>query len=207
MRLFMASSAPRDACVLGELLATDPRIAVVANAVDRQPADSRRASVDQQLRSLLRIGAASELDLRQYFSRPQALHGALVDVDLVWVIGGNAFVLRDAMRRSGFDRMLLERLATDSLAYGGFSAGACVCAPSLRGIELVDDVGEVDDPTWDGLGLVDFCIAPHYRSEHPEAAAMDRVVDYFRISGAPYRVLRDGEALVVSGGSTSLIEV
>jgi len=47
------------------------------------------------------------------------------------------------------------------------------------------------------MGLVDFSIAPHYRSEHPESAAIEGVITYFEAHHMPYKVLRDGEVLIV----------
>ena len=32
---------------------------------------------------------------------------------------------------------------------------------------------------WEGLGFVEFSIAPHYRSEHPESEDIEKVVQYF----------------------------
>ena len=111
------------------------------------------------------------------------------------------------MRRSGLDALLIERLGEDAVAYGGYSAGACVAAPTLRGAELVDDPSAVREPIWDGLGLVDFSIAPHYRSPHPEAEPMERVVAHFEAHAMPYRTLRDGQAIVVNGDTTRLVGV
>lgn len=114
------------------------------------------------------------------------------------------------------DALLVERLAHGSLAYGGYSAGACVCGPTLRGIELVDDAAAVPQPVWDGLrarreiiygplGLVDFSVAPHYRAEDEAGEAVERVMDYFRVNQMPYRALRDGQALVIRDGSERLV--
>jgi hypothetical protein len=50
---------------------------------------------------------------------------------------------------------------------------------------------------WDGLGLIDFSLAPHYGAPHPEAAEIDRVVKYFCTHEMPYRTIGDGEALIV----------
>ena len=49
---------------------------------------------------------------------------------------------------------------------------------------------------WDGLGLIDHAIVPHYRSPHPESAAADRAVRHLCARGLRYRALRDGEAIV-----------
>ncbi len=124
----------------------------------------------------------------------------------MWITGGNVFVLRDALRRSQLDRLLTDRVGDGSLAYGGCSAGACVSGPTLRGLELVDDVSAVVNPVWDGLGLVDFCIAPHHRSAHPENRAIQQVVEYFRATGLPYRAVRDGQAIVVRDGTCRIVD-
>src|SRR5437763_10226659 len=69
-----------------------------------------------------------------------------------------------------------------ALVYAGYSAGACVLSPSLRGLEAVDDAGAVTrvygaEPVRDGLGLLDEAFVPHYRSPgHPETAAIELVV-------------------------------
>ena len=114
------------------------------------------------------------------------------DLDGVWVRGGNTFVLRQAMRLSGLDDVLTDLLASDFL-YGGYSAGVCVLAPSLRGL------GQVDDPTaspypgseviWEGLGLLDYLILPHYQSDHPESADVDKEVEYCKREGMPFKTL------------------
>jgi dipeptidase E len=208
MRLFLASSRPapgsRD---LADLVAPGARAAVVANAVDNLPDFPRAEWVDEERRMLARVGlSAFELDLRGYYQRPAALASALAQVDLVWITGGNAFVLRDALRRSHLDRLLTDRVTDGSLAYGGCSAGACVSGPTLRGLELVDDVSAVACPVWDGLGLVDFCIAPHHRSAHPENRAIQHVVEYFLATGLPYRALRDGQAIVVRDATCRIVD-
>ena len=82
-----------------------------------------------------------------------------------------------------------------------------MCGPTLRGLELVDEIGAVPEPVWDGLGFVDFSIAPHYRSDHPEADAIERVVEYFRTNGMPYRTLQDGQAIIVRDGSVRTVEM
>ena len=46
---------------------------------------------------------------------------------------------------------------------------------------------------WDGLGLVPFCIAPHYRSVHPESGMIEKAVEYFIENEMPFIALHDGE--------------
>jgi dipeptidase E len=209
MRLFLASSRlTSTAPALSELVGPGARAAVVTNALDNLPGFPRETWVAEERRVLETGGFSTrELDLRCYYADSSTLASNLSQVDLVWATGGNTFVLREALHRSGLDTLIVDRIADDTLVYAGYSAGACVCAPTLRGLELVDDVNAVHSPMWAGLGLIDFSLAPHYGSPHPEAVAIDRVVDYFCAHDMPYRTISDGQALVVRDGALSPLDV
>ncbi|MEO6395201.1 MAG: Type 1 glutamine amidotransferase-like domain-containing protein [Devosia sp.] len=184
------------------------RVAIIANGYDGASAAARdiyRTEIYDPIAEFKDLGLEPQtLDLRAHFDDPASLRLRLADYDLVWVMGGNSFVLRRAMKRSGFDRVIRERLETDTIAYGGYAAGAVVAGPSLRGLELMDDPFEVPDGydealIWTGLGLTPFTIVPHYRSAHPEAAAAEKVVSYMTTRKARYRALSDGEVIVRIG--------
>lgn len=61
------------------------------------------------------------------------------------------------------------------------------------------------EPVWDGLGVLPYTIAPHYQSDHPESAEIDRTVDYYIEHHIPFIALRDGQALVVHGDSSEVV--
>lgn len=175
---------------------------MVANAEDRAGRRARRRAVRDELAFLAGGGLSPfELDLRRFYRQSERLPGAMAEADVLWAGGGNAFVLREAMRRSSLEVVLRDRLAADSLIYAGFSAGACVCGSTLHGLELVDGPPRRMKPIWDGLKLTDFVIVPHYRSGTPVSAEMERVVEYLETAGTPYRVLRDGESMVIDAQS------
>ena len=218
MRLYLSSfrlgdHADKLVGLLDDADATSKRsVGVIANAMDALPADVRRASVDFEIEQLAGLGlAAEELDLRTYFSTAGSdgpdsdlLAGKLAGYRMLWVRGGNAFVLRSALAHSGADSLVTDLLSRDALVYAGYSAGSCVLAPSLRGIELVDPVDGVrraygTEPTWEGLGVLPYAVVPHYRSDHPESADIERVAELYRATGVPHRALRDGQAIVVEG--------
>ena len=115
------------------------KAAIVANALDHASSSVRREYAEGQILEFSRLGfEAGELDLRDYFDSRRDLSTVLDAVGLVWVTGGNSFLLRRAMKQSGFDAYITEHRASDRLVYGGFSAGACVAGPTLRGLDIVD---------------------------------------------------------------------
>jgi dipeptidase E len=184
---------------------------VIANALDDAPAEVRRSGVDNELADLAGLGfEAVELDLRDYFGREQRLRHDLSGTCLAWLRGGNVFMLRYALFRSGGDVLFRDLLAADALVYAGYSAGPCVLSPSLRGLEAVDDAGAVTrvygaEPVWDGLGLLNEAFVPHYRSPGHETAAIERVVARYQAEGVVYRALRDGQALLINGAYTAIV--
>ncbi|MGN6156466.1 MAG: Type 1 glutamine amidotransferase-like domain-containing protein [Devosia sp.] len=208
MRLYLSSERLGERA--GALLAMlrGKGVAVIANGYDHRHAMARemyRAEVYNPMAEFRSLGLEPhELDLRAYFGDPQSLTHRLERFDLVWVMGGNSFILRRAMRASGFDRVVRDLLEADAIAYGGYAAGAVVAGPTLRGLELMDDPFECPDGydeslVWTGLGLTPFTIVPHYRSTHPEAAAAEKVVSYMAARKARYRALSDGEVIVRVG--------
>lgn len=185
-----------------------PRIAVIANGYDGASVTARdiyRTEVYDPIAEFTALGLEPhEVDLRAHFGDATSLRRRLTGYDLVWVMGGNSFVLRRAMKQSGFDTVIRDMLDADAVAYGGYAAGAVVAGPTLRGLELMDDPFELpdsyDEPLiWSGLGLTPFAIVPHYRSRHPEAASAEKVVSYMRARRTRYRAISDGEVIVQVG--------
>lgn len=206
MRLYLSSYRIGDhAGSLLALLGSGKRVAVISNALDTISPTARKIYRDEVYDphvELASLGLVSEdLDLRHYFGNAAGLQQRLGGFDLVWATGGNAFVLRRAMRQSGFDDIITDLLDRDEIAYGGFSAGAVVAAPSLRGIDQMDDPADIPAgydpaPVWEGLGLIDHAIVPHFRSPHRESTAAERAVRHLSEMGMRYRALSDGDVIV-----------
>jgi dipeptidase E len=191
---------------LTQLAPSNKRIALIANALDfSADLDRRAASEQKQIDGLKELGFDPEvLDLREYFGKKDALKTKMDEYGSIWAIGGNAFLLRSAMEQSGLAEILREyktREDKSEFLYAGFSAGACVLAPSLKGIELADEPNKVTEiygtpVIWEGIGIIDYSIAPHYRSDHPESAMIEETVKYFEREGVKYKALRDGEVII-----------
>ncbi|CAM4429985.1 peptidase E [Paenibacillus alkaliterrae] len=181
------------------------KVAFINNALDFATDLIRKNKSDEiDIADLKSLGFFVDiLDLKQYFNKPNKLEEKLEQYDMIWVRGGNTFVLAQAMKLSGFDE-IIKKFQRDNknIVYGGYSAGVCILGPTLKGIHLVDDpsqnpYGEHYPMIWKGLSIIDYVIAPHYKSDHPESKDIDKVVEYLIQSRIPYKTLRDGEVIII----------
>jgi dipeptidase E len=204
MRLYLASAnlgvAPERVL---EIVEPGARVAVIVNAWDGDPG-SRAEEASHMLAQFSELGLeARELDLRDHVADASdaRLSRRLAGVGLVFAHGGNTFVLRRAMRASGFDGVIRRLVGEDRLAYGGESAGAIVAGPTLRGLELGDDpsvvpAGYRPDVEWSGLGLVDFVPLPHADTDWwAQKALLVRAA--LAGQGVAARLLGDDDVIVV----------
>jgi dipeptidase E len=199
VKLYLSSFEFGDAVDRLRAMADGRRIGFVPNALDHVAAEPRAASNRLRLGELRALGIeADTLDLTEFFGAEARLAETLAGFDGLWVRGGSAFVLRKAMRLSGLD-ILLRSVPGDFL-YAGYSAGVCVLGPNLRGLEGVDPPDAIpyddDDVVWEGLGILEYLVLPHFESDHPESALIGEAVRRCRREGIPHRTLRDGEVLV-----------
>ena len=189
---------------LVELASPNKKVAIITNASDLKTVEERKEKVKEEFDHLIEIGLLpEELDLRKHFGKQKELKKKLNEFKIVWVKGGNTFILRRAMEQSGFDKLIKEKVNDSDFVYAGYSAGSCVVTPTLKGLEIVDDPITVPDGynpkiIWEGLGFVDYSIAPHYKSNHPESAMVDETVKYFVEHKMPHKTLRDGEVIIVT---------
>ena len=204
MKLYLSSfKIGNETQVLKEWIAeNDNKICLIFNALDQYPDSERKTEIIAENADQLReVGfVCALLDLRDYFDRAAELREFLKDYQAVYVLGGNTFVLRQAMKLSGFDDYL-KGLANDpAYLYAGYSAGICVLAKDLECLAIVDDPEA--DPydygsiIYEGLGFLDYVPLPHFESDHPETALVSTCRDYCAENSIPYRTLRDGEVIV-----------
>ncbi len=213
MRLYLSSfrlgNKPEE---MVDLLSGKKHAAIIANATDYKIKEERELSVNREVEDLKSIGLEpEELDLRLYFGRPEHLEQVLSTFDLLWVRGGNSFILRRAFKQSGADEIIKKMLMEDRIVYGGYSAGPVILTPSLKGSEMVDDpkvVPEGYDPqiVWEGLGILSYAFAPHFELPgHPETEAVGRYVDHLTTKGEAYKALHDGQAIVINASKETVV--
>ena len=188
---------------LASLVSGRKRVGVIRNALDFSDEQERlEEGRKREFSDLKELGFFPELiDLREYFDGKKNLRAAINQLDGLWVVGGNTFILNSAFRQSGLDRIIIELLENEQFVYAGYSAGICVLTPTLEGIHLADNPEIIPqcypkEVIWEGLGLLPFCIAPHWRSDHPESAMIEKSVEYFMEHKIPFIALRDGETYI-----------
>jgi len=176
---------------------------LVSNALDFSDDPARlKPAKEREIGRLAALGIPAEpLDLREYFDSHGSLSDMVAEAGMLWVVGGNTFVLRKAMHLSGLDQVIRDKCSDEHFVYGGYSAGICVLSPSLKGIHLADEpharaVGYEHPTIWEGLGTIDYYIVPHYRCEHFESESMEAVVKYYREHDLSYRAISDGEVIL-----------
>lgn len=205
MKLYLSSyHLGEPATDYAKLFGENKQVALITNALDfATDLERKKKSIQADIDDLSEIGLQpEEFDLREYFGDSNNLRKDLDTFSAVFLRGGNAFVLRRAMRQSGLDQIIDSYRSRNDFIYSGYSAGVCVATPTLKGVEKVDDPtivpeGYDDEIIWDGLGLIDYCIAPHYKSDHPETKLVDDMVDYYRNTKTKFRTLSNGEAIIV----------
>lgn len=177
------------------------RICLIPNSRDAYPESERKAAgIRADADELAGLGfEVSTLSLKDYFGNAGGLANDLKSYRAFYVIGGNTFVLRQAMYLSGFDKYLRSIEKSPDYLYAGYSAGICVLAKDLHGLDVCDapDINPYGiDTIWKGLGYFDFIFLPHYKSDHKETKLVDDSVEYCVRNNIRYKTLRDGDVVL-----------
>lgn len=204
MKFYLSSyKIGNDVDKLKNLIPENKKTAYIPNALDfSSDIERRKQSEITDIDQLKSLGLDVEiLDLREYFDKQIELEKKILEFGVIWVRGGNLFVLRQAMKISGFDNVL-KNILKNNILYGGFSAGICILAPTLRGMDLIDDSNvkpykNQQEIIWDGLDILDYSIIPHYHSDHPESESANKAVEYMIENKLLFKALKDGEVIII----------
>ncbi len=177
--------------LLGKPLDT-VKVALVTNAKDYYIERAKRFKVAEVVQYLDQLGMqVTPFDLRQYRDATR-IKKDIMGYDLVWFMGGNTYMLRYAMRRSGFDEIIHE-LLEQGIVYGGESAGALVAGVSIAGVESADEPSFAETVITEGLNLVPFAILPHI--DNPDFAMVPEIFRALH-TNTPIIELTDNQAVI-----------
>lgn len=136
-----------------------------------------------------------EVDLKG--KTPSQLETELENKHIIHIAGGNSFYLLQKVRESGFDQVL-GRLLDRGVIYSGGSAGAVLAGPNIEPVKTFDDPSvALGLNSFEGLGLVDFVVLPHYGKEKYMSkyqAVVDEYSSRFKLI-----TLTDFQMIVVEG--------
>lgn len=172
-------------------------VALIPNAKDYYSKRAWEFTINSRIEYMKGFGFTIEVvDLRDY-SDQSALSYRLANHDLIWAMGGNTFMLRYEMKRSGFDEIIKD-LLDRGVAYGGDSAGALVVGLSISGIESADEPKFAEQVINKGIGIIPFNILPHV--DNPE---FSDVIPTFKQLHQDEEIieLEDAQAIIIEGSS------
>ena len=177
------------------------KICLIPNSRDIYPESERKANgIKEDVNELTDLGFdVTVISLKDYFDNKEELINKLKEFRAFYVIGGNTFALRQAMYLSGFDEYLKTIENSSDFLYAGYSAGICVLAKDLHGLDVCDDPNINPygiDTMWDGLGYFDYIFLPHYKSNHKETELIDASVEYCNQHNIKYKTLKDGDVII-----------
>lgn len=204
MKLYLSSfriPTPKDLEQLLSKPLAETTVALIPNAKDYYVPRARDFKVGDLVEYMQALGLKVDVvDLRD-FDDPLLLRDKLAGYDLVWAMGGNTYMLRYEMKRSGFDRIIRDLLEV-GVVYGGDSAGALVAGQSIAGIELADEPEFAEELVADGLNLEPFVFLPHV--DNPEFA---EVLPVFRELHKDKAIieLKDSQAAVFESGNHRIV--
>ena len=127
-----------------------------------------------------------------------------LDIDLIYIGGGNTFASLDKIRKCGFDKDIINYIKNGVIYIGG-SAGAHIVTKNIKHLLDLDD-NYVNINEYDALGLLDGIIIPHYNELDYNPELRKQVYDML-IDENEYNVytLTNDESLLVK--DNEIIEV
>ena len=176
------------------------RILLIFNALDAKGQDKIDNNVKEDITLLEQIGfEVTVIDLKEYFDKNEELRKLCRKYNSFCVMGGNVFVLRQAMKYSGFDCFLEDIKNDDNYLYIGYSAGSSVLSKKIDVLKLADDPidfynkGEI---IYDGIGFIDYVFIPHYKSNYHKAHLIDEIVNTCEKDNVEYKAFTDGNVII-----------
>lgn len=86
-----------------------------------------------------------------------------LDIDVIYISGGNTFGTLDKIRKSGFDKDIIDYVKSGVVYIGG-SAGAHIISKDIEHVLKYDD-NNVEMTNFSALGLFDGILVCHYTYE------------------------------------------
>ena len=161
----------------------------------------KQSRVDERLSELSRLGFRDIAIVDLKHEDASSLRSKLTSIDLLIVGGGNTFWLLDWIRKTSFTELVNELIAQGTI-YFGVSAGSYIACPTIDPSAWMNDgdfnVSRLTDLT--ALNLVPFYVVAHCNDSNAS-----KVTNGAKSTTLPVAALRDGQAIMVNGGTISFV--
>lgn len=176
-------------------------IVMISNAHDNDIGEEDyEERLNDKIKTIEEVGFKVKImDLKKYFYDNDKLVKDLKRYKAFFIRGGNTYVLRKAFELSSFDKYLINNRDKDIL-YIGESAGCCVLAKTLDGVDIEDEPINIyndDKVPYYGLGLIGFSPVPHYKSEYVDQSIINDTIKYLEKRKIEYKLIKDGDVIII----------
>jgi dipeptidase E len=130
----------------------------------------------------------------------------LKEVDILYFMGGETFVLLKKLRQTKTDK-LIKKFVESGKIFIGTSASAIIAGPNIEiakwGSTGEENLAGLKEKDWQGLGLTNVAIFPHYENKLEK-----EIIDFKKEIKNKYPVvaLKDGQALVIQGNKKKILK-
>lgn len=159
----------------------------------------------ETMNELKNIGFQVErFDLEDSYKKGIDLKKHFVGTDIIFISGGNTFYLVYWMRKSGFEKTLIQ-LLKKGVIYAGESAGAVCLFDNIETMGLIDKPTLAPKPIKRGLNLTNFITIPHWGSEKYQTR-LEKIKRHYESKECKIYALADNEALFVEKGKVDFLK-
>lgn len=117
--------------------------------------DDDKSWMDEEYKTIIDLGI-NESNITEYKIGNEI---NIDDFDIIYMMGGNTFYLLDVIRKTGFDKVIVDFINKGKI-YIGSSAGSEILGNSID-VALGYDENNVNMTDFTGLKIVDALIVPH----------------------------------------------
>jgi len=167
---------------LSDLNLSAVRVLYIPTAVDENI-----YTTDKYFHEMVEFGFREENVIRFDYKNAKAYVG--LDIDVIYVTGGNTFLLLDRIKKCGFD-IEIKRYIEAGAIYIGRSAGSHLITKNVKHVLNFDEVGKYSGD-YKGLAIWDGVLICHYDENRK------RIYDEEKAKGSNVEVLTDEEMFVI----------
>jgi len=180
------------------------KVAIIVNATN---SEKKKAKKTRKVKSRFETIGFDTTKIEMFDLRKRKVDD-LMNFDIVYILGGNPFLLLDEVKKTKADQVL-KKYVTHNKILMGYSAGALILGPNLKLMDSVDNLlgfNEMGLEELECLGFYDFYIFPHYKDFSNQVPELADEIDKFEAheKAKVYRIT-DEQGIIYQNGETKLI--